>query len=204
MKRSKLETAEAGATKPLTIRAPKKSGGPIEVYKPEDPAAAAAEAKGTTGLADYDTAMRVVARVGDVKVPASTDSMTPKQRDAELVGQFADAANRMHALAPADGMEGMTAALLVAVQDAALVALRDATHASHYDTRGSSAARADRLLSAFVRLGDFRSRLRGGGGTTQKVTVEHLHISEGGQAVIGAMSTGGGASSVPKDDRPHA
>ena len=179
---------------PLSVTAGKRAGQAPTVTCPEDPVGAA---KGTTGLADFSTALQMVSRVADVRAIPPTS-----QPNAEVT-HFREASNRMHALAPADGIEGMTAALLVAVQDAALVALRDSTHSDRYDHRASSAGRADRLLSAFVKLGDFRARLRGGG-TMQRVTVEHVTVTAGGQAVIGAVTGAGGGTKARPGDEPHA
>lgn len=179
---------------PLSIHPGKRAGDLPTVTYPDNPVGAA---KDTTGLVDINTANQVVVRVADVRSAPSDN-----QPNA-IVSHFWEASNRMHALAPADGIEGMTAALLVAVQDAALVALRDSTHADRYDHRASSAGRADRLLSAFVKLGDFRARLRGGG-TLQRVTVEHVTVAAGGQAVIGAIAGAGGGAKAHSGDEPHA
>lgn len=201
----KLSAPKSLRPQPLAIKFGKKSGYPLVLECPIDPAEAAEAAKNTTGIPDIETANRMVDTVSEV---SRTHSANQPQSDRlkMAVNTYQDASQRMHALAPVDGIEGMTAALLVAVQDAALVALKDSTHADRYDSRASSASRADRLLSSFVKLADLRSRLQGGG-TTQKVTVEHVTVTAGGQAVIGAVAgarVGGGAVPQPGSEVPHA
>jgi hypothetical protein len=47
--------------------------------------------------------------------------------------------------------------------------------------------RAVRLLRVFVEQADALQRLRGKAGQ-QKVTVEHVHVHEGGQAIVGTVA----------------
>ena len=165
-----------------------------------------AAAMATTGVTDLDVAARLVAHVGTVLGAKSvSDQMTQADANKNNQIRFNDAGAKMHGLEPADAMEGMTAALLVAVQDAALHALAVATSgAKDYHNRAQCAGSAERLIGAFVRLADLRTRLRGGG-TTQRVTVEHVTVAAGGQAVIGAISSpgGGGGRSSTSNDQPH-
>jgi hypothetical protein len=153
----------------------------------------------TAGIADADAAFATIARVAEV---SGRRDGNDNQEAARLINATAV---RMHALAPADALEGMTSALLVAVQDAALVALAATTQPVNDPAiRCAAGARAERLLRAFVNLADLRCRLRGGG-TTQRVTVEHVTVTAGGQAVIGAVSgAGGGAGPARSSDLPHA
>jgi hypothetical protein len=49
---------------------------------------------------------------------------------------------------------------------------------------------------------DALNRHRGKG--QQKVTVEHVHVHAGGQAVVGMVQTRGGGDQPKSEDQPHA
>jgi len=49
---------------------------------------------------------------------------------------------------------------------------------------------------------DALNRHRGKG--QQKVTVEHIHVHSGGQAVVGMVETPGGGSQSKSEEQPHA
>jgi hypothetical protein len=49
---------------------------------------------------------------------------------------------------------------------------------------------------------DALNRHRGKG--QQKVTVEHVHVHAGGQAVVGTVETPGGGDRQKSEDQPHA
>ena len=60
---------------------------------------------------------------------------------------------------------------------------------------------ATKLHRTFVAQAETIAKLRRGG--EQKVTVEHVHVHAGGQAIVGAVSSGGGVR--PKsEEQPHA
>ena len=188
---------------PLTVRAVSDDSASLELL-PSSRSRAAAMA--TTGVSNVDVATELVARVGTVLgVKYANPQMTQAEANANNQNRFNGAGTKMRGLEPADAMEGMTAALLVAVQDAALHELAEATSgAKEYDNRARCAGSADRLISAFVRLADLRTRLRGGG-TMQRVTVEHVTVAAGGQAVIGLIASPGGTGgrSMTSDDQPR-
>jgi hypothetical protein len=58
---------------------------------------------------------------------------------------------------------------------------------------------ADAFLLTFV-CGLNRHRGKG----QQKVTVEHVHVHSGGQAVVGLVGTPGGGDRAKSEDQPHA
>ncbi len=49
--------------------------------------------------------------------------------------------------------------------------------------------RATKMLRTFTMQMEALKRYRTGG--EQKVIVEHVHVNQGGQAIVGAVSTGG-------------
>jgi hypothetical protein len=60
---------------------------------------------------------------------------------------------------------------------------------------------ANKLSRTYATLLEALNRHRGKG--QQKVTVEHVHVHEGGQAIVGNVTPGGGTA-VKSDDQPHA
>ena len=112
-----------------------------------------------------------------------------------------EAVAAMAELSPANGTEGMLAVQMIAAHNAALLFLNRATiKEQRPEAIDSNVIRAARLMRVFVEQVDAMQRLKGKT-AQQKVTVEHVHVHEGGQAIVGAVSTtrGGGSS----DDGPR-
>jgi hypothetical protein len=64
--------------------------------------------------------------------------------------------------------------------------------------RRDNLSQANKLSRTYATLLEALSRYRGKG--QQKVTVEHVHVHSGGQAVVGVIEpTGGGEGAKPED-----
>jgi hypothetical protein len=61
---------------------------------------------------------------------------------------------------------------------------------------------ANKLCRTYAVLLDALNRHRGKG--QQKVTVEHVHVHSGGQAVVGIVEGPGGGAGAKLEDQPHA
>src|SRR4051794_26288905 len=61
---------------------------------------------------------------------------------------------------------------------------------------------ADKLVRSFATLTDALNRHRGK--EQQLVRVEHVHVHPGGQAIVGAVTQGGGGGRQENEDRAHA
>src|SRR6185437_12936835 len=61
---------------------------------------------------------------------------------------------------------------------------------------------ANKLSRTYTTLLEALNRHRGKG--QQKVTVEHVHVYAGGQAVVGMVETPGGGTRPKSEDLPHA
>jgi hypothetical protein len=118
-----------------------------------------------------------------------------KQRSAALEG--------LCGIAPRDEIEGMIGAQLLAAHNAAMECYRRAMIGEQtFAGRQENLNQANKLSRTYAVLLDALNRHRGKG--QQKVTVEHVHVHAGGQAVVGAIETRGeGARSKP-EDQPHA
>ena len=107
----------------------------------------------------------------------------------------------MHGIAPKDEIEGMLAAQMVAVHSAAMRCLRQLKCSDILPQQDSNGSLAVKLLRTYAMQMEALQRHRGKG--EQKMTVEHVHVYQGGQAIVGAVHQGGGAS-TKVEGQPHA
>jgi hypothetical protein len=104
-------------------------------------------------------------------------------------------------LKPADEIEGMLAAQMVATHNAAMECFRRAMiREQTFEGRREALNQANKLTRSYTTLLEALNRHRGKG--QQKVTVEHVHVHQGGQAIVGTVQ--GGGSAMKSEDQPHA
>jgi hypothetical protein len=102
-----------------------------------------------------------------------------------------------------DEFEGMVAAQLIAAHNAAMECYRRAMIGEQtFEGRRENLAQANKLSRTYATLLEALNRHRGKG--QQKVTVEHVHVHSGGQAVVGVVETPGGGDRAKSEDQPHA
>jgi hypothetical protein len=105
-------------------------------------------------------------------------------------------------IGPKDELEGMMAAQLIAAHNAAMECYRRAMIGEQTSVgRGENLAQANKLSRTFATLLEALSRHRGKG--QQKVTVEHVHVYQGGLALVGVVAPGGG-DRQRLEEQPHA
>src|SRR5690242_2385678 len=68
--------------------------------------------------------------------------------------------------------------------------------------RRENLAQASKLSRTYATLLEALNRHRGKG--QQKVTVEHVHVHAGGQAMVGMLENQGGGHRAKPEDQPHA
>ena len=91
---------------------------------------------------------------------------------------------------PKDELEGMLAAQLLASHNAAMECYRRAMISEQtFEGRKENLNQANKLSRTHATLLEALNRHRGKG--QQKVTVEHVHVHEGGQAIVGNVEGGG-------------
>jgi hypothetical protein len=96
-------------------------------------------------------------------------------------------------IGPRDELEGMLAAQLLAAHNAAMECYRRAMLGEQtFEGRRENLSQANKLSRTYAVLLDALNRHRGKG--QQKVTVEHVHVHQGGQAIVGAVNSAGKAS----------
>jgi hypothetical protein len=106
-------------------------------------------------------------------------------------------------IAPKDEIEAMIAAQLIAAHNAAMECYRRAMSSEQtFEGRRENLNQANKLSRSFALLLDALNRHRGKG--QQKVTVEHVHVHSGGQAVVGVVETAGSGSQPKSEERDHA
>jgi hypothetical protein len=104
--------------------------------------------------------------------------------------QFTAAVAALIGIGPKDELEGMMAAQLIAAHNAAMECYRRAMHSEQtFEGRRENLAQANKLSRTYATLLEALNGHRGKG--QQKVTVEHVHVHSGGQAVVGVVGTRG-------------
>ena len=96
-------------------------------------------------------------------------------------------------LEPADGAESMLAVQMVGTHTAALDCLRRAAvDGQTFAGRDMALKHAQKLMALYAKQLETLNKHRGKG--QQKVTVEHVNVAAGGQAIVGNVDTGGRTS----------
>ena len=90
---------------------------------------------------------------------------------------------------PKDEVEAMLAAQMAAVHNATMVGARRLKVAQTPQQRETSGRAINKLARTFVAQVEALKRYRTGG--EQKVTVEHVTVNDGGQAIVGNVTPGG-------------
>lgn len=113
----------------------------------------------------------------------------PGSTEAEKSAHVARAIELYNSLAPADGLEGMLAEQMVGTHMAALECLRRAAVPNQsLMVRDMALKHAAKLMELYAKQVAALNKHRGKG--QQKVTVEHVHVGAGGQAIVGNVRTG--------------
>jgi hypothetical protein len=136
-----------------------------------------------------------------------------------LVGQVVNASREQNALsqnganfmlsvvkgiAPRDQIEAMLAAQMAAVHVASMTFGRRLANVENIPQQDSAERAFNKLTRTFAAqmsaLKEYRSK------GEQKMTVQHVHVAEGGQAIVGNVSASapGGGANGKAGERPHA
>jgi hypothetical protein len=108
----------------------------------------------------------------------------------------------LNGISPRDELEGMIAAQLITAHNAVMDCYRRAAiPEQHAEARRENLAQAGKLSRTFAMLLEALNRHRGKG--QQKMTVEHVHVHSGGQAVVGLVEPAGGGDHAKIEDQAH-
>jgi len=94
---------------------------------------------------------------------------------------------------PKDQVEAMLAAQMAAVHNATMTFARRLNHVENIPQQDSAERAFNKLARTFAAQVEALKRYRTGG--QQKVTVEHVTVNAGGQAIVGNVETPGGRGS---------
>jgi len=130
------------------------------------------------------------------------NSLSPSADEEKRDEAWIAAMQAMNGIAPKDELEGMLAAQLVACHSASMECYRLAMHSQTLEWRRENLNQANKLSRTYTTLLESLNRHRGKG--QQKVTVEHVHVHEGGQAIVGNVESPGGGFTSKSKERPHA
>lgn len=146
--------------------------------------------KTTFGTQDDELQNRFLMQVANI-VP---DFMVREDKTCEHV------AAALRGVGPRDSLEGMLGVQMVAVHTLALELMRRAAFSGQTDLGVEvHVNRATKLLRMFTTLTEALSGYRGK--VEQKMTVEHVHVYQGGQAIVGQVSQNNNQVNQRKDNK---
>jgi hypothetical protein len=122
------------------------------------------------------------------------DLLTSEGNDYDKLEEVANnAAALLNGIQPRDEVEGMLAVQMIAVNNLAMEMMKLAMITGQpQEFVEASANRATKMMRTFTAQMEALKRYRTGG--QQKMIVEHVNISEGGQAIVGNVVAGGGGN----------
>ena len=143
-----------------------------------------------TGIRCRELANRMVIQVVDALVQQ-------KSRDAK--DDLITAIATIGEMEPQNLTEAMLATQMIAANDAALMFLSRATNKDqHPEAIDTNVNRASRLMRVFREQLEAMQKLKGKSGQ-QSVRVEHVHVHDGGQAIVGPVTSSGTGRGVGDD-----
>ena len=145
------------------------------------------------------TALRLISGSDDedftrILVAQVDASLWVEHSDSEQrVRQFNAAITAMKGMKPGDELEGMLSAQLIAIHNATMECCRRAMLGNQtFEGRRESLNQANKLARTYAALTEALDRHRGKG--QQRITVEHVNVHAGGQAIVGAVTPRDGSS----------
>jgi hypothetical protein len=175
--------------KPVKFKAAKSdSGCPIALQTPDAPLVAVkiSEALGT---ADADLRAHLLEQI--MQTFRGTVSSDGQNNEASII-----ALNRtmaiLNGIQPQDEIEAMLAVQMIGVHNIAMDFIGKATRTERVDFMSTYMNGATKSLRTFVAQMEALKKYRTGG--QQKMIVEHVHVNEGGQAIVGTVNQGGGGN----------
>ncbi|MEP0321286.1 hypothetical protein [Bauldia litoralis] len=171
-----------------------KDGQPQVVADHPDPVVWQTALEQTFGTVSYDAASLLVTSANGIVQP-DPGKLEPVALNAIL--------GLIHGINPTDEIEGMLASQMVGLHRASMDCMRRAQLAGQtFEGREMNLKHAAKLSRCFASQVEALNRHRGKG--QQKVTVEHVHVHDGGQAIVGNVENPGGGSAPKSEGQPHA
>lgn len=148
----------------------------------------------TTGTANQQVGLRLLTKASEA-LTKSSDSID------ETVHHLNSIAKTMQALKPQDEIEGQLISQLIILHEQSMLWLGKAIRTQRVDFVNAYMNAASKLLTRHHETLATLMKYRRGG--EQRVHVEHVHIHEGAQAIVGNVGTGGGLNQK-FEEGPHA
>lgn len=174
----------------------------VKATKGDDETATVTLEPDIDGLHDPDTFLaQIAATFGSLDgafnawMAAQVSNLTPQVRsDPErATNDINGALSAMNGIAPRDELECMLAAQMVAIHMASMESARQAATSDTPEHRAMNLKQAGQLMRTFTQQLEALNKHRGKG--QQKMTVEHVHVHDGGQAIVGNVQGGEGVNS---------
>ncbi len=165
------------------------SGNPtITQQDPEDPLGAVkmSEALGTL---DSDLQSRLLDQVIQTFKGTVSNGVFDNDKVASA-GNYA--LSTLDGIQPQDELEAMLAVQMIGVHNMAMDCIGRATRTDRVDFMSTYMNGATKSLRTFAAQMEALKKYRTGG--QQKMIVEHVHVNEGGQAIVGTVNQGGGGN----------
>jgi hypothetical protein len=148
------------------------------------------------GTENFDFADWALGELTDGVLSQRDDADTAKR---ELNGALA----LLHDMKPADPLEAMLVSQMAACHHQAMRGLGRMRGVQSIDQLRANERAANAFMRTFTAQLEALKRYRSKG--EQTVRVERVYVAEGGQAIVGAVQTGGGPGGSPKiSDQSHA
>ena len=128
------------------------------------------------GTADFDFYGGLLTQLANV----GTQEKTPDERGTNFMLAM------VRGIGPKDEIEAMMAAQMAAVHMTTMTFARRLAHVDNIPQQDSAERAFNKLARTFAVQVEALKRYRTGG--EQKVTVQHVTVNEGGQAIVGSVS----------------
>lgn len=148
----------------------------------------------STGCADRDVGLHFLSKVANALISA-------KANNKEIAQILNTIAQTLQTLAPQDLFEAQLIGQLIILHEQSMDWLGRANRSERVDFANVYLNGASKLLTRHHETLDTLLKYRRKG--IQRVHVEHVHVHEGGQAVVGNIVTGGGMKPI-FEEGPHA
>lgn len=140
-----------------------------------------------------------IARIQEVAGLLRISADLPEDQQRKKI---AAAMTTLAEIAPRQGTERMLAVQMIGCHEAAVECLRRAMLPDQtFEGRDMSLKHAEKLMATYAKLVTTLDKHRGKG--QQKVTVEHVHVGAGGQAIVGNVE-GRGHDDAPRQTPQQA
>ncbi|MHC4072181.1 MAG: hypothetical protein ACYSUD_09360 [Planctomycetota bacterium] len=178
---------ERSRTKPLKFRDTKTESGSPRIT-PEDVSLDVALAKMTDALGTADLGLQnyLLQQIA----PLYRGFADREQYHHEKMAMFCNIAMAiLSGIQPQDEIEGMLAVQMIGTHNMAMETLERAMLTGQTDIgKDLNAKQAAKMMRVFVAQMEALKKYRTGG--QQKMTVKHVHVNEGGQAIVGTVNQG--------------